>query len=94
MNMDGFILGEKSKMFYGMRAYEIARHHGVKHFVCANTDYAVKKAGWDEKYHWSHSDAKSRVCDLILSHGQETMKTSLLTKGPHRGWQNLTHSPR
>lgn len=83
VNMDGFTLGEKSELFYGIRAYEIARHHGVKHFVWANTDYAVKKAGWDEKYHWGHNDAKGRVGDLILSHGQETMKTSLLTTGPY-----------
>ncbi|USP74818.1 uncharacterized protein yc1106_02092 [Curvularia clavata] len=83
VNMDGFTLGEKSELFYGIRAYEIARHHGVKHFVWANTDYAVKKAGWDEKYHWGHNDAKGRIGDLILSHGQETMKTSLLTTGPY-----------
>jgi hypothetical protein len=83
VNMDGFTLGEKSELFYGIRAYEIARHHGVKHFLWANTDYAVKKAGWDEKYHWGHNDAKGRVGDLILRHGQETMKTSLLTTGPY-----------
>lgn len=83
VNTDGFTLGEKSELFYGIRAYEIARHHGVKHFIWANTDYALKKAGWDEKYHWGHNDAKGRVGDLILGHGQETMKTSLLTTGPY-----------
>ncbi|KAK3632759.1 hypothetical protein LTR56_007136 [Elasticomyces elasticus] len=83
VNLDGFTLGEKNELFYGIRAYEIARHHGVKHYVFANTDYALRKGGWDERYHWGHNDAKGRVGDLILSHGQEGMKTTLLTTGPY-----------
>ncbi|GLI81724.1 hypothetical protein PoHVEF18_010113 [Penicillium ochrochloron] len=83
VNLDGFTIGEKSELFYGVRAYEIARHHGVKHYTFANTDYALRKAGWDEGYHWGHNDAKGRVADLILSHGQATMKTSILTTGPY-----------
>ena len=83
VNLDGFTIGEKSETFYGMRAYEIARHHGVKHYIWANVDYGIKKAGWDEKYHCGHMDAKGRTGDLILSHGQGGMKTSLLTTGPY-----------
>ncbi|GAM37239.1 hypothetical protein TCE0_023f06999 [Talaromyces pinophilus] len=83
VNLDGFTIGEKSELFYGIRAYEIARHHGVKHYVFAHIDYALRKAGWDEQYHCGHTDAKGRVGDLILSHGQSTMKTSLLTTGPY-----------
>ncbi|WZH39095.1 NmrA domain-containing protein [Fusarium acuminatum] len=83
VNLDGFTLGEKSELFYGIRAYEIARHHGVKHYIFANTDYALRKANWDEQYHWGHNDAKGRVADLILSHGQSGMKTSILTTGPY-----------
>ncbi|KIL88492.1 hypothetical protein FAVG1_08573 [Fusarium avenaceum] len=83
VNLDGFILGEKNELFYGIRAYEIARHHGVKHYIFANTDFALRKANWDEQYHWGHNDAKGRVADLILSHGQSGMKTSILTTGPY-----------
>lgn len=61
VNTDGFTLGEKAELFYGIRAYEIARHEHVSHYIWANTDYAMKKAGWDEKYHWGHNDAKGRV---------------------------------
>lgn len=82
VNLDGFTIGEKSELFYGVRAYEIARHHGVKHYIFANSDYTFRKAGWDEKY-LGHNDAKGRVGDLILSHGQSGMKTSLLTAGPY-----------
>jgi hypothetical protein len=29
VNTDGFTLGEKNELFYGIRAYEIARHEGL-----------------------------------------------------------------
>jgi hypothetical protein len=61
VNTDGFTLGEKNELFYGIRAYEIARYEKVKHYVWANSDYALRKAGWDEKYHWGHNDAKGRI---------------------------------
>ncbi|PQE29308.1 hypothetical protein CJF30_00004343 [Rutstroemia sp. NJR-2017a BBW] len=90
VNTDGFTLGEKNEMFYGMRAYEIARGEGVKHYVYAATDYAVRDAGWDEQYHWGHNDAKGRVGEFILAmakrdkeEGKEEMTTSLITTGPY-----------
>jgi hypothetical protein len=49
----------KSELIYGIRAYEIARHHGVKHYVFANIDYTLRKAGWDEQYHCAHCDSKA-----------------------------------
>jgi hypothetical protein len=61
VNTDGFTLGEKNELFYAMRAYEIAIAEGVTHYVWANSDYALRKAGWDERYHWGHNDAKGRV---------------------------------
>lgn len=61
VNTDGFTLGEKNELFYAMRAYEIAIAEGVTHYVWANSDYALRKAGWDERYHWGQNDAKGRV---------------------------------
>ncbi|UQC79145.1 NmrA family protein [Colletotrichum lupini] len=83
VNTDGFTLGQKSELFYGIRAYEIARHEGVQHYVWAGTDYALKKSGWNEKYHWGHNDSKGRVTDFILAQGQDGMKSSVLTTGPY-----------
>ncbi|KAJ3547599.1 hypothetical protein NM208_g1442 [Fusarium decemcellulare] len=83
VNTDGFTLGQKSETFYGIRAYEIARHEGVQHYVWAGTDYALKKSGWDERYHWGHNDAKGRVTEFILAQGQDGMKSSILTTGPY-----------
>lgn len=83
VNTDGFTIGEKNELYYGFRAYEIARHEGVQHYVYAATDYALKDANWDEKYHWGHNDAKGRVAEFILAQGQSGMKASVLTTGPY-----------
>ncbi|KAL2880273.1 hypothetical protein SGCOL_004322 [Colletotrichum sp. CLE4] len=83
VNTDGFTLGQKNELFYGIRAYEIARHEGVRHYVWAGTDYALKKSGWNERYHWGHNDSKGRITDFILAQGQDGMKSSVLTTGPY-----------
>lgn len=84
INTDGFTLGEKNEIFYGIRAYEIARHEGVQHYVYASTDYAVKDANWNEEYHWGHNDAKGRVADFIYAQGQEgSMTSSSIITGPY-----------
>ena len=61
VNLDGFTLGEMKELYFGFRAYEIARHEGVRHYVWANCDYALRIANWDEEYHWGHNDAKGRI---------------------------------
>lgn len=83
VNTDGFTLGEKNEMFYGIRAYEIARYHKVQHYVYASTDYALKDTDWNEEYHWGHNDAKGRVGEFILAQGQEGITSSLLVTGPY-----------
>ncbi|KAB8227975.1 NmrA/HSCARG family protein [Aspergillus alliaceus] len=83
VNTDGFTLGEKNELFYGCRAYEIARYHGVQHYIYACADFALKHAKWDENYHWGHNDAKGRVAEYILAQGQDGMKSSVLTTGPY-----------
>jgi hypothetical protein len=83
VNTDGFTIGEKNETFYGIRAYEIARHQGVEHYVYAATDYAVKDCDWDENYHWGHNDAKGRVADFILAQKQSPTKASVITTGPY-----------
>ncbi|KAI9040681.1 NmrA/HSCARG family protein [Aspergillus affinis] len=83
VNTDGFTLGEKNELFYGCRAYEIARYQGVQHYIYACTDFALKHANWDEDYHWGHNDSKGRVAEYILAQGQDGMKSSVLTTGPY-----------
>ncbi|KAF2216835.1 hypothetical protein CERZMDRAFT_108750 [Cercospora zeae-maydis SCOH1-5] len=84
VNTDGFTIGEKNELFYGCRAYEIARHEGVKHYIYASTDFALKDADWDETYHWGHNDAKGRVAEYIQAQGQDgSMTSSSVITGPY-----------
>jgi hypothetical protein len=83
VNTDSFTLGEKNELFYGIRAYEIARCEGVQHYIWSNIAYALKRGNWDRKYHFAHGDAKGRISDFILAQGQEGMKTSILSTCPY-----------
>ncbi|KAJ4474981.1 NmrA family protein [Lentinula aciculospora] len=78
VNTDGFSLIEKDELFYGVRAFEIARHERVQHYVWASLPYTLKNGDWDEKFH-THADSKGRIKDFILAEGQEGMKSSILT---------------
>ncbi|KAI5367476.1 Putative NmrA-like domain, NAD(P)-binding domain superfamily [Septoria linicola] len=83
VNTDGFTIGEKNELFYGIRAYEIARHEGVQHYIYASTDFALQDMNWDENYHWGHNDAKGRVLDFIKAQGQKGMTSSSVITGPY-----------
>lgn len=83
VNTDGFTLGEKDELFYGFRAYEIARSEKVQHYVWANIEYAMDAANFDEKYHCGHMESKGRVGKFMLAQGQDVMKTTLFSTGPY-----------
>ncbi|KAK5807221.1 hypothetical protein VI817_001479 [Penicillium citrinum] len=65
VNIDGFNCGEKSELFWGIRAYEIAISVGLKFYVWGNLDYGLKKAAWNPKYRCGHYDGKGRVGGLL-----------------------------
>lgn len=65
VNTNGFNLGEKSEIYWGIRIFEIAIEEGVKHYVWGSLDYALKKGKWNGKYHCGHYDAKGRVAGKI-----------------------------
>lgn len=83
VNTDGFTLGEKNEIFYGLRAYEIARAAGVQHYICANIEYITKLGNWSEDFNCGHMNGKGRIGEFILALGQEGMTTSLFTTGPY-----------
>ena len=35
VNLDGFVIGEKNEVYWGMRIFEIAQQHHVKHCECS-----------------------------------------------------------
>ncbi|KAK2592748.1 hypothetical protein QQS21_009552 [Conoideocrella luteorostrata] len=85
VNIDGFNAGEKTEIFWAMRAYELAREEGVQFFVYGNLDYAYKKSGYDARFRCGHYDGKGRVGEWILQQNrdQDQMGAALFTTGPY-----------
>jgi uncharacterized protein YbjT (DUF2867 family) len=66
VNTDGFAVGEKAEIYWGIRIYEIALFSGVKHFVYGGLDYCSRKAGFDPKYRCAHYDGKGKVGGNVI----------------------------
>ncbi|KAH7018939.1 fungal-specific transcription factor domain-containing protein [Ilyonectria destructans] len=76
VNTDGFTLGEKDELFYGFRAYEIARSEGLQHYVWANIKYAIDAANFDKKYYCGYMDSNGRVLAMKSVHATNTYDES------------------
>lgn len=86
VNIDGFNSGEKTEMFWAIRAYEIAMEEGIKFFVYGNLDYVYKKSGYDPKCRSGHYDGKGRIGEWILQQTKTNgnrMGATLFTTGPY-----------
>ncbi|KOS19512.1 NmrA-like family domain-containing protein 1 [Escovopsis weberi] len=71
VNIDGFNCGEKTEMFWAMRAYELAVEEGIKFFVYGNLDYVYQKSGFDSKFRCGHYDGKGRIGDWVLQQNDD-----------------------
>lgn len=87
INIDGFNCGEKTEIFWTIRAYELAiESRSVEFFVYGNLDYGLKKSGFDSKYRAGHYDGKGRIGEWILQQNKANsgrMKAALFTTGPY-----------
>ncbi|KAI0835509.1 NAD(P)-binding protein [Hypoxylon sp. FL0890] len=86
VNIDGFNSGEKTEIFWTIRAYELAIEEGVKLFVLGNLDYIYKKSGYKPEFRAGHYDGKGRIGEWILQQNldnQHRMKAALFTSGPY-----------
>ena len=86
VNIDGFNSGEKTEIYWGIRAYELAIEEGVKMFVFGNLDYVLKKSGFDSKLRTGHYDGKGRVAEWILMQNERNkgrMRAAVFTTGPY-----------
>ena len=86
INIDGFNAGEKTEMYWAIRAYEIALEEGLKFFVYGNLDYTLKKAGYDSRFRTGHYDGKGRIAEWILLQNQDNrdrMAAAIFTTGPY-----------
>ncbi|KAH7306142.1 hypothetical protein BKA65DRAFT_578297 [Rhexocercosporidium sp. MPI-PUGE-AT-0058] len=79
INTNGFAIGEKAEVYWGIRIYELAREAGVKHYIWAGLIYSSKLGGFDPKYKCGHLDGKGRVSDYLASQSTEKMRWSILT---------------
>jgi uncharacterized protein YbjT (DUF2867 family) len=86
VNIDGFNTGEKTEIYWAIRAYEIALEEGVKFFVYGNLDYVLKKGNYDSKLRSGHYDGKGRIGEWILTqnqHNRDRMGAAVFTTGPY-----------
>ncbi|KAL7916754.1 hypothetical protein GGI35DRAFT_433954 [Trichoderma velutinum] len=78
-NTNGFAIGEKAEIYWGIRLYELSRQFGLKHFVYAGLEYASRLGNFNPKYRTGHLDGKGKVVDYIASQPTEPMAWSVLT---------------
>ncbi|KAK4565517.1 hypothetical protein LTR86_004134 [Recurvomyces mirabilis] len=70
VNLDGFVIGQKNEIFWGIRSYQLAQEAGIKFFVWGNLDYVLREADYDPQHRCGHYDAKGAVGELILAQNQ------------------------
>ena len=83
INTNGFAIGEKSEIYWGIRMYELAREAGVKHFVWGGLDYALRKGNYDPRFRCGHFDGKAKVGEFILAQPTEPMACTVVASGPY-----------
>lgn len=60
-NTNGFAIGEKAGVYWGIRTYELAAQNGLEQFVWAGLDYGSKQGAFAPKYRCGHLDGKNKV---------------------------------
>jgi hypothetical protein len=79
VNTNGFAIGEKNEIYWGIRTFEIARGSNVEHFQWASLPYLSKLGNFDPKYRAGHMDGKGKVAEFIAAQPTGPMRWSMLT---------------
>ncbi|OJJ46468.1 hypothetical protein ASPZODRAFT_132544 [Penicilliopsis zonata CBS 506.65] len=79
VNTNGFAIGEKAEIYWGIRLYELAREFRLQHFIYAGLEYGSKLGGFDPKYRCGHLDGKGKVIDYLSAQPTSPMAWSALT---------------
>lgn len=66
VNTNGFAVGEKNEIYWGIRIYEIARWAGVKHFIYSSLPYVSENGNFDPKRRVPFVDGKAKVASMCL----------------------------
>ncbi|KAG0652456.1 hypothetical protein D0Z07_0046 [Hyphodiscus hymeniophilus] len=83
VNTNGFAIGEKAEIYWGIRMYELARQHHLEHFVWGGVDYGSKLGGFAKKYRCGHLDGKNKVTEYLKSQPTSPMAWSVLSSCPY-----------
>ncbi|KAJ5120050.1 hypothetical protein N7448_010719 [Penicillium atrosanguineum] len=76
VNTNGFAIGEKSEIFWGIRMYEIAHWAALCHLY-------RKKGNFDPKYRVPFVDGKAKVVEFLRAQTTDQMIWSVLESGPY-----------
>ncbi|KFA80086.1 hypothetical protein S40288_09814 [Stachybotrys chartarum IBT 40288] len=82
-NTNGFAIGEKAEIYWGIRMYELAVQNGLEHFVWAGVDYGSKLGGFAPKYRCGHLDGKNKVTEYLKSQPTSPVAWSVLSSCPY-----------
>ncbi|OBT41212.1 hypothetical protein VE00_08099 [Pseudogymnoascus sp. WSF 3629] len=82
-NTNGFAIGEKSEIYWGIRMYELAVQNGLEHFVWAGVDYGSKLGCFAAKYRCGHLDGKNKVTEYLKSQPTSPVAWSVLSSCPY-----------
>ncbi|KAK3675673.1 hypothetical protein LTR78_004314 [Recurvomyces mirabilis] len=87
VNLDGFVIGQKNEIFWGIRSYQLAQEAEIKFFVWGNLDYVLREANYDPQHHCGHYDAKGAVGEFILA--QNNWHAERARKAPTREMSSM-----
>ncbi|PVH81015.1 NAD(P)-binding protein [Cadophora sp. DSE1049] len=80
VNLNGFAIGEKAEIYWGIRIFEIAAEKGVRHFIWGSLDSSYKTSGYHPRFRTGHFDGKAKVADWISAQPKDgKMIWSVLT---------------
>jgi hypothetical protein len=80
VNTNGFALGEKAETYWGIRIFEIAAEHRVKHFIWANLESPYRISGFQPRFRTGHFDGKDKVAQWISGQPKDgPMRWSIFT---------------
>ncbi|KAF7549283.1 hypothetical protein G7046_g8399 [Stylonectria norvegica] len=83
VNTNGFAIGEKSEIYWGIRIYELCIAAGVKHFIYSTLPYVSKKGAFQSQYRVPFVDGKAKVAEYLRAQSTRVMNWSLLETGPY-----------
>ncbi|KUJ07165.1 NAD(P)-binding protein [Mollisia scopiformis] len=89
VNTNGFAVGEKNEIYWGIRMYEVARWAGVKHFVYGGLPYVSLNGRFDPKSRVPFVDGKGKVNQYLQSMPTDPMAWTIISSGPYaeRLWE-------